>query len=127
MRGLGYILCTVVAVCVLLVLSQLLAKHSLRQARGEPGNVVHLLCALLPSLPFWLAIASIILAACLWLILLQSAPVSLLYPFLSLSYVLMVPAARLAFGEPITLNKILGTAVICIGVLLVSRAGDFGA
>lgn len=122
MRTPGHLVLTVTVVCFLLVISQLLLKQSLRQASSEPVRLTALLLSLVVLPAFWLAVVSTGVAALIWLCLLRTNEVSGIYPFLSLSYVLMVPAARLAFGEPLTVSKLAGTAIIVLGVFVVARS-----
>ncbi len=56
-----------------------------------------------------------------WLAALSRLDLSYAYPFASLSYVIMLVASWLMFGEKITLSRLLGTIVIGIGVLLIYR------
>ncbi len=57
-----------------------------------------------------------------WLAALSRVDLSFAYPFASLSYVLMLAAAWLLFSENITWMRILGTLVVGLGVLLISRS-----
>lgn len=57
-----------------------------------------------------------------WLAALSRVDLSYAYPFASLSYVVMLIASWQLFSEDITLLRIVGTLVICVGVLLVSRS-----
>ncbi len=57
-----------------------------------------------------------------WLVALSRVELSFAYPFASLSYVIMLAASWLLFREDISLLRIIGTLVIGIGVILVSRS-----
>lgn len=57
-----------------------------------------------------------------WLAALSRVDLSYAYPFASLSYVAMLIISYFIFGESISLLRIAGTAVIIIGVLLISRS-----
>jgi len=120
-RSAGQLLLTAGLVCLLLVISQLFLKQSLQQVGPQPRRMFQLLFGLVRLPTFWLAVGSTGFGALLWLVLLRSAPVSVVYPLLSLSYVFMIPAARIAFGEPVTLPKLTGTGIICLGVFVVTR------
>jgi multidrug transporter EmrE-like cation transporter len=48
--------------------------------------------------------------------------VSVAYPMLSLGYVVVAGISALWWGESLTMPKVLGIALICAGVLLVSRS-----
>jgi drug/metabolite transporter (DMT)-like permease len=56
-----------------------------------------------------------------WLAALSRVDLSYAYPFASLSYVVMLFASWMMFDEKITLARIVGTIVICVGVLLIYR------
>jgi drug/metabolite transporter (DMT)-like permease len=47
---------------------------------------------------------------------------SFAYPFLSVSYVLVLLAGYFWFGEVITVTRIAGVALICIGTFFVARS-----
>lgn len=57
-----------------------------------------------------------------WLTALSRVDLSYAYPFASLSYIVMLAASWLLFGENITSLRLLGTLVICVGVFLISRS-----
>ncbi len=57
-----------------------------------------------------------------WLAALSRVDLSFAYPFASLSYVIMLIASWLIFKENITLLRLVGTAMIGLGVLLISRS-----
>jgi len=59
---------------------------------------------------------------CVWLAALSKAPVSIAYPMLSLGYVIVAWAAVVWLGETLSVTKVLGIALICVGVVLVSRS-----
>lgn len=56
-----------------------------------------------------------------WLSALSRVDLSYAYPFASLSYVVMLLASWLLFNENITPMRLLGSLVIMIGVILISR------
>lgn len=57
-----------------------------------------------------------------WLVALSRVDLSYAYPFASLSYVVMLAASWLLFHENISLVRLLGTLVVGMGVLLISRS-----
>lgn len=57
-----------------------------------------------------------------WLTALSRVDLSYAYPFASLGYVVMLIASWLLFNENITPLRLLGTLVVCLGVLLISRS-----
>lgn len=56
-----------------------------------------------------------------WLVALSRVDLSFAYPFASLSYVLMFLASWLFLNEQITMLRIIGSLVIILGVVIVSR------
>ena len=61
----------------------------------------------------------------LWMIVLSKVNVSLAYPFLSVGYVVTAVLAYLIFKEPLTVQKIFGIAIICLGVVILKYSKDF--
>lgn len=70
---------------------------------------------------FWIGMMLYVLALALWLVVLSRFDLSLAYPLLSLNYVLLVLAGWLIFREPLTMSKVLGTVVICLGIGIIAR------
>jgi len=57
-----------------------------------------------------------------WLVVLAKAEVSYAYPLISLGYVFTAILARVLIGEAVTLSRMAGILVICLGVFLVARS-----
>ena len=57
-----------------------------------------------------------------WLAALSRVPVSVAYPLLSIGYVVNAFAAYYLFGESLSGIKLVGIAVIIVGVVLVARS-----
>jgi multidrug transporter EmrE-like cation transporter len=74
------------------------------------------------SLPFWVGMLCYGTSVCVWLAALSKAPVSTAYPMLSLGYVVVTAVSVLWLGETLSQGKVLGIALICAGVVLVSRS-----
>ncbi|MBI5670697.1 MAG: hypothetical protein HZC41_22110 [Chloroflexi bacterium] len=58
----------------------------------------------------------------LWLLALTKADLSFAYPFLSLTYIAVLIGGALLFHEQVTLDRVLGFAVIVTGVWIVARS-----
>ncbi len=67
-------------------------------------------------------LALYVLGAVAWLTVLSRVPLSLAYPILALSYAFTPVLAWLLLGESVPGARWLGIAVICVGVVLVSRS-----
>jgi multidrug transporter EmrE-like cation transporter len=74
------------------------------------------------SLPFWVGMLCYGTSLLVWLAALSKAPVSTAYPMLSLGYIVVAAASVLWLGETLSPAKVLGIALICAGVVLVSRS-----
>jgi multidrug transporter EmrE-like cation transporter len=74
------------------------------------------------SVPFWAGMICYAASLCVWIAALSKAPVSVAYPMLSLGYVVVAAVSAMWLGEALSLAKVLGIALICAGVLLVSRS-----
>ncbi|QQS14072.1 MAG: EamA family transporter [Rhodospirillales bacterium] len=61
-------------------------------------------------------------AAFAYLIAIRRIPVSIAFPSVSLSYVIVAVLAWTMFGEPLTALKIGGLVLICAGVWLINAA-----
>jgi multidrug transporter EmrE-like cation transporter len=77
---------------------------------------------LFKSLPFWTGMLCYAASVCVWVAALTKAPVSTAYPMLSLGYVVVAAVSVAWLGETLTPAKVLGIALICAGVVLVSRS-----
>ena len=63
------------------------------------------------------------LGAVFWLAVLSRVPLSLAYPILALSYFVVVVEARLFLRERVTWKRMLGVAIIVVGVVVVGVSG----
>ena len=57
-----------------------------------------------------------------WLVALSRVDLSYAYPFASLSYVIMLAASWFLFHENITPVRLLGTLIVALGVVVISRS-----
>ena len=64
------------------------------------------------------------LSSLIWLKILSMADVSYAYPFLALSYIVVVFLGWRLLGEQVTVLSVLGLALICIGVTLHAFGGN---
>lgn len=67
------------------------------------------------------AFASAFLASLTWAAVLTQFELSFAYPFTSLSFVLILIASAVFFGESITAAKVAGIVLIALGILVGSR------
>lgn len=60
-------------------------------------------------------------AAIVWLLVLSKVPVSLAYPFVAFGFVLTGIMGRVLFHEMLSLQKLIGILLICLGVVFLAR------
>jgi len=84
------------------------------------------LLAIVPSValsPFILAgLASYVVGVVIWMLVLSRVDVSAAYPFLSLGYIVAAICGWFFFAEHISLMRIVGIALTCIGVIFISQS-----
>lgn len=61
-------------------------------------------------------------AAVFYMLALRKIPVSVAFPSVSLSYVLVALLAFWLYGEALTPSKLAGIALVCVGVILITRS-----
>lgn len=62
------------------------------------------------------------LSAVVWIFALSRVPLSIAYPMVALSYVLVVFLSWLLFHEPVSAMRILGLALIMVGVIIIANS-----
>lgn len=106
--------------------AQLLLKAATRPlstvTRADFATLVDSVLVLARSVPFWIGMSCYAASLCVWLAALARAPVSVAYPMLSIGYIVVAFASALWLGESLSAGKLLGIALICAGVILVSRS-----
>ena len=66
------------------------------------------------------------LSAVLWIAVVSNVDLSFAYPMVSLAYVIVVVASWLLLGEQIPLLRVVGLALIVVGVIAISRTQGGG-
>src|SRR3989339_1113632 len=114
----------ILATSVLLaVAGQLLMKKGMLGFGSFP--VSQLLSNLIPMFlnPFvFLGFVCFGLSSIFWLVVLSRLPLSLVYPMVSVAYVVVAFASIIFFHETVSLVRWVGIAVIIFGVILISRS-----
>jgi len=72
--------------------------------------------------PWFLAGMTCYLSIGIWLIVLGKTEVSLAYPLLSIGYIITAIIGYYFLGENVSLTRIAGIALICFGIVVVSRS-----
>jgi len=86
-------------------------------------NIVPISMAAATNLFVVLGLFCYVVSVLVWMMVLSRVEVSFAYPFLSVGYVLVAFIGYFMFSESITMDRIAGIALICLGVSLVSRSG----
>ncbi len=109
---------------VFTVYAQLILKWQVGDAGDLPdavgGKIEFLLRLLLRP---WVVSALLValLGALCWMAALTRFELSRAYPFMALSFVLVLLGSAAFFSESLTVAKVAGVALICIGLLVGSR------
>jgi multidrug transporter EmrE-like cation transporter len=70
----------------------------------------------------WGGIACYVVSVWIWILALSRAPVSVVYPLVSIGYIVNAVGAMLLFGEALQPAKVLGIAVIILGVFILTQS-----
>lgn len=103
--------------------AQLFIRKGMLQI-GEVGatGLIKVWVPILSNLYLWSAMLCYAVSILLWMAVLSKVEVSFAYPFLSIGYVVAAVVGYYFFGESLSLTRIVGILVICIGVFLISRS-----
>jgi multidrug transporter EmrE-like cation transporter len=115
----------ILAVVTTNAMSQILLKHGMNTIGKFDfggGSLLNMLpvVALNPYVIGGLAV--LVFSMGLHLMALSRVELSFAYPFLSVSYVLVLIAGHFLFGEGINASRIMGVALICGGTFFIARS-----
>jgi len=63
-----------------------------------------------------------VFSAAMWIWVLTKVDISLAYPFISLSFIITLGFGVTLFQEPLTAMKLLGTAIIMVGCVVIAKS-----
>ena len=120
------LLVLIIASVSLSALAQLLLKagmstSSVQQALGH-ARTLDVAWAVASNVQVVFGLIVYALGAVLWLFVLARVDVSFAYPFVGLGFVLTMALGWLLLQEPVGLTRLTGTALVALGVYLVSRS-----
>lgn len=107
------------AIC-LTVMGELLLKIAMNDV-GEFSFTFEMLWKTFTEWRVIVAFALIFGGSLFWLAVISRVDFSFAYPLLAMSYVISLIPARFLLGEELTWNRIIGTIVIVLGVVIVTR------
>jgi drug/metabolite transporter (DMT)-like permease len=116
-----YILISVVGGAAGQVLLKM-GMNSLGPLTLSAGQFLRIIWSMATNLYVIIGLAIYMLGVVFWLAAISRVDLSFAYPFASLSYVLMLLVSWGIFGEKISLLRLVGTIVICVGVLIIARS-----
>lgn len=119
----GYIY--IVITIALTVYGQLIIKSQLAGSGPLPDPPAAKLIFLLRLLlnPWILSgLGAAFIAAIAWMAALSRFDLSFAYPFMSLSFIIVALASAFLFGEPLTWPKLVGMALVIVGLVISSRS-----
>lgn len=99
---------------------QILVKWRAGVLNREGGDRLEYLRAMFLDPWVWTGLAAAVLASACWILTLQRMSVTLAYPFMALSFVIVPLAATIFLREPFALIQWVGSALIVAGVALVA-------
>jgi len=95
-----------------MVVGQLLAKLGSKSIHLENFSIFQFFNILIIS-----AFICMFIRGLIWLFIIKQMNLSFAYPFISLSFVLILIISYIFFNERITLGKILGSSLIILGII----------
>ena len=105
--------------------AQLLLKAGVRQLGHfdfSPANAWPVASALATNVPIIGGLSCYVVSVVVWILALSRVEVSVAYPMLSIGYVVNAGLAWYLFDEAVGPQRLLGIAVIIVGVVLVARS-----
>ncbi|WP_434632591.1 SMR family transporter [Chromobacterium sp. CV08] len=105
--------------------AQLCLKAGVRQIGHfdfSAANALPIGWSLATNLPIIGGLSCYAVSVVVWIMALSRVEVSVAYPMLSIGYVVNAMLAYWMFGEALSAQKLIGIAVIIVGVVLVARS-----
>jgi multidrug transporter EmrE-like cation transporter len=107
-------------------IAQLLLKQGMLRI-GSVGLDLSTLSSVAPKIiasPFvWAGLICYAVSVAAWLVVLSRVDVSYAYPMVGLGYVFATAVAWVVFHENVSLMRVTGMLIICVGVYVIARTG----
>jgi drug/metabolite transporter (DMT)-like permease len=107
-------------------LAQLTLKAGMNQVTEASGTVTvsgASLRAIVTNLLVWGGLALFGVSATVWIFVLSRTSLSFAYPFVALTYLVILLVDRFVLHEPVPPVRWAGVGLIMVGIVLVSRTG----
>ena len=114
----------IVATVLFAIASQLLMRWQIGLAGALPDRLwdkFYFIGKIFFSPWVILAFGFTFLSGVAWMLTLTKFDISYAYPFTSLNFVIMLVLGVILFGEPFSLNKLVGTLLVIGGLIMVTR------
>lgn len=108
---------------VLVVAGQLLLKHGLSDfVVDDLGELMKQIFSIIFNPFVFAGLCLYVVSTGIWLIVLSRTSLSFAYPFISISYILIIITSKIFFNEIIDLYKIIAITLIIGGVVMLSMS-----
>ncbi len=109
----------IAATLALTLFGQLMTKaRALDHAREAGDRQVHYLLGMMTDSRYLAGLVAALLASFCWLFAIKETALSVAYPFMALSFILVPLGSAWLFGDRLTTGQLLGGALIVAGVTL---------
>jgi multidrug transporter EmrE-like cation transporter len=88
---------------------------------SSASSLGHLFTGIVKSPTVLVGLFLYVISAALWLIIISAVDLSFAYPFIGLTYVLVLIVSKFILKEDVNPIRWIGTAIITIGVIVISR------
>lgn len=102
--------------------SQLIMRWRVGFTAVSPENRIGFIVAMLMTPWVWVAIACTFLAGVTWMLALTRFELTYAFPFTGMTFILVLAAGALLFGEHVGYLRILGTLLVVAGLVIVMRS-----
>lgn len=117
-------LCLILIGVLLNAFAQLVLKKGMSQIGAiqiDMSSIISMLFKVSTNFYVFLGLLFYVISFVVWLMVLSRVEVSYAYPFLSIGYIIAAIVGYYYFGEAMTLSKISGILIICLGVFILYR------
>lgn len=103
-------------------IAQMSFKHGMNQLQiDQQMNLVLKIFSIVFSPFVFLGLALYGIGTVLWLFALKQLDLSLAYPFVGLSFVMVFVLSIFVLGEPLHVNRLIGSLIIVVGIIFLAK------
>lgn len=113
----------IISSVTLSAVAQLSFKHGVSTTTIDPSAHVLMKAWLMLTSPYVFAgLALYGIGTVLWLFALKQMDLSLAYPFVGISFIMVFFFGVLLLGEPLNLQRLTGTLIITLGIIVMAKS-----